>query len=48
VIDLTAEEPRVPMTRSGMLVRKPVADVFDAFINPDITTKFWFTKTLVS
>jgi uncharacterized protein YndB with AHSA1/START domain len=28
-----------------MLVRKPVADVFEAFINPDITTQFWFTRS---
>jgi uncharacterized protein YndB with AHSA1/START domain len=28
-----------------MLIRRPVADVFEAFINPDITTKFWFTKS---
>jgi len=28
-----------------MLIRKPVAEVFDAFINPEITTKFWFTKS---
>jgi uncharacterized protein YndB with AHSA1/START domain len=27
-----------------MLIRKPVADVFEAIVNPDITTKFWFTK----
>jgi uncharacterized protein YndB with AHSA1/START domain len=27
-----------------MLIRKPIADVFEAFINPEITTKFWFTK----
>ena len=33
-----------PITRTGMLIRKPVADGFEAFINPDITTKFWFTK----
>ncbi len=26
-----------------MLVRRPVAEVFEAFVNPDITTKFWFT-----
>lgn len=36
---------QVPMTKTGMLIRKPVADVFEAFINPDITTKFWFTKS---
>lgn len=36
---------QVPITRTGMLIRKPVADVFEAFVNPDITTKFWFTKS---
>jgi uncharacterized protein YndB with AHSA1/START domain len=36
---------KVPMTKTGMLIRKPVANVFDAFVNPDITTKFWFTKS---
>jgi uncharacterized protein YndB with AHSA1/START domain len=35
----------VPISKTGMLIRKPVADVFEAFINPDITTKFWFTKS---
>ena len=36
---------QVPMTKTGMLIRRPVADVFEAFINPDITTKFWFTSS---
>jgi uncharacterized protein YndB with AHSA1/START domain len=36
---------QVPMTKTGMLIRKPVATVFEAFVNPDITTKFWFTKS---
>lgn len=27
-----------------MLIRKPVADVFEAFIDPAITKNFWFTK----
>ena len=35
----------VPITKTGMLIRRPVADVFEAFVNPDITTKFWFTKS---
>ena len=35
---------QVPITRTGMLIRRPAADVFEAFVNPDITTKFWFTK----
>jgi uncharacterized protein YndB with AHSA1/START domain len=34
----------VPTMKTGMLIRRPVADVFEAFANPDITTKFWFTK----
>ena len=32
------------MARVGMLIRRPVAEVFEAFIDPSITTKFWFTK----
>jgi uncharacterized protein YndB with AHSA1/START domain len=36
---------QVPIAKTGMLIHKPVADVFEAFINPDITTKFWFTKS---
>ena len=34
-----------PITRTGMLIRRPVGEVFEAFINPDITTKFWSTKS---
>ncbi|WP_267402953.1 MULTISPECIES: SRPBCC domain-containing protein [unclassified Chryseobacterium] len=28
-----------------MLIRKPINEVFEAFINPEITTNFWFTKS---
>jgi uncharacterized protein YndB with AHSA1/START domain len=28
-----------------MLIRKPVSEVFQAFIDPTITTNFWFTKS---
>ena len=31
--------------QATMLIRKPVSEVFDAFINPEKTTKFWFTKS---
>ncbi len=31
--------------KTGMLIRRPVAEVFEAFVNPDITTRFWFTKS---
>lgn len=36
---------RVPVAKTGMLIRRPVADVFEAFVDPDVTTKFWFTKS---
>jgi uncharacterized protein YndB with AHSA1/START domain len=36
---------QVPAAKTGMLIRKPVAEVFDAIINPEVTTKFWFTKS---
>src|SRR5512145_704365 len=36
---------QVPIMKTGMLIRKPVADVFEAFVDPDITTKFWFSKS---
>jgi uncharacterized protein YndB with AHSA1/START domain len=36
---------QVPMTSTGMLIRRPVTEVFNAWINPDITTKFWFTRS---
>ena len=32
-----------PVVKAEMLIRKPAADVFAAFIDPEITRKFWFT-----
>lgn len=32
-----------PIAKTAMLIRKPVADVFEALVNPEITAKFWFT-----
>lgn len=29
----------------GMLVRRPPAEVFEAFVNPEVTVKFWFTDS---
>lgn len=34
----------VPIAETGMLIRKPVPEVFEAFVNPEITSRFWFTK----
>jgi uncharacterized protein YndB with AHSA1/START domain len=27
-----------------MLIRKPASAVFEAIVNPDVTTQFWFTR----
>ncbi|HTE20952.1 MAG TPA: polyketide cyclase, partial [Armatimonadota bacterium] len=35
---------QVPVVKTGMLIRKPVAVVFEAFVNPEITAQFWFTR----
>ena len=34
-----------PVAKAEMLIRAPVDRVFDAFINPEVTTKFWFTSS---
>lgn len=31
--------------KAEMLIRKPAAEVFEAFVNPEITTQFWFTRS---
>ena len=41
----TLQLTQVPVMKTGMLIRKPVAEVFEAFVNPDITTQFWFTRS---
>lgn len=35
---------QTPVAKAEMLVRKPVAEVFEAFVNPDVTSRFWFTN----
>ena len=34
-----------PVAKTGLLVRRPVHEVFDAFVEPEVTTKFWFTSS---
>jgi uncharacterized protein YndB with AHSA1/START domain len=34
-----------PVAKTAMLIRRPVAEVFEAFVDPEITTRFWFTKS---
>lgn len=38
-------EKNVITAEAGMLIRRPVADVFEAVIDPEVTTKFWFTRS---
>jgi len=33
-----------PVAKAEMLIRRPAAEVFEAFIDPAITSKFWFSK----
>jgi uncharacterized protein YndB with AHSA1/START domain len=35
---------KAPIANSAMLIRRPVTKVFNAFIDPEITKNFWFTK----
>ena len=32
-----------PVASAGMLIRRPVAAVFEAFVDPAVTARFWFT-----
>jgi uncharacterized protein YndB with AHSA1/START domain len=36
---------KVPFASTGMLIRKPANEVFEAIVNPNLTTQFWFTKS---
>jgi uncharacterized protein YndB with AHSA1/START domain len=36
---------KTPIASAAMLIRKPAAQVFEAFVNPEITRRFWFTKS---
>ena len=34
-----------PIAKTQMLIRKPVSEVFTAFVDPAVTTRFWFTRS---
>ena len=34
-----------PVAKAQMLIRKPVAQVFEALVDPSITSRFWFSKS---
>jgi uncharacterized protein YndB with AHSA1/START domain len=33
-----------PVAKAQMLIRKPIAQVFEALVDPAITSRFWFSK----
>lgn len=35
---------QAPVAKAQMLIRKPVAQVFEALVDPAITSRFWFSK----
>ena len=35
---------QAPIARAQMLIRKAVDVVFEAFVDPAVTSKFWFTR----
>jgi uncharacterized protein YndB with AHSA1/START domain len=35
---------RPPVAKAEMLIRKPIGEVFEAIVDPAITSKFWFSK----
>ncbi|HSB66318.1 MAG TPA: SRPBCC domain-containing protein [Anaerolineales bacterium] len=39
------ELAKTPIAQAGMLIRKSAGDVYEAFVDPKITTRFWFTKS---
>ncbi len=38
------ELKQTPIAKAEMLIRKPVDEVFEAFVDPAITSRFWFTQ----
>ena len=41
----TLQLTQMPEAKTAMLIRRLVTEVFEAFINPAITSKFWFTRS---
>ena len=41
----TLQLTRLPEVEASMLIRRPPEEVFAAFVDPAITTRFWFTRS---
>jgi uncharacterized protein YndB with AHSA1/START domain len=39
------KEKIAPIAKAQMLIRKPVGQVFEALVDPAITSRFWFSKS---
>ncbi|HEX8903401.1 MAG TPA: SRPBCC family protein [Longimicrobiaceae bacterium] len=39
-----AESIQAPVVKAQMLIRRPAAEVFRAFVDPAITSRFWFSR----
>jgi uncharacterized protein YndB with AHSA1/START domain len=39
-----AQLTKAPIAKAELLIRRPAADVYQAFVDPSVTTRFWFTK----
>lgn len=39
------ELTKTPVAKAALLIRKPVAEVYEAFVDPEIITNFWFDKS---
>ncbi len=34
-----------PVMQTQMLIRRPVSEVFNALVDPNVTSRFWFTRS---
>jgi uncharacterized protein YndB with AHSA1/START domain len=41
---MNAQITKAPVATTEMRIRKPAAEVYEAFVDPAITTNFWFTR----
>lgn len=39
------ENQTIESVETQMRIRKPVTEVFEAFLDPSVTKNFWFTKS---
>ena len=39
------DEVQAPVAKAQMLIRRPAPEVFEAFVDPAITSRFWFSKS---